>query len=129
MADFTFLFNRKGAIYPLDLKSEPTLTLQASAIGYPLRKRLLNEWPYNNIYESSLVSLCAKVIVAHAPLVDKAAECVPDELFVPLFKAALYPVKDHALDVSIRRRRRHHKNRKSTSIHSSKSLLFRFSRF
>jgi hypothetical protein len=100
-SDFTFLFNRKGAIYPLDLKSEPPLTLQAGpTIGSPLKKRLLNEWPYNNIYESSLVGLCAKVIVANAPLIDKAAECVPDELFVPLFKAALYPVKDHALDVS-----------------------------
>ena len=97
MADFTFLFNRKGAIYPLDLSS--STQQQLSTISSKLKS--LENWPYNNVLDASLVHLCAKVIVANTPLMQQATDQVPAELFLPLFKAALYPVKDQAIDVTI----------------------------
>ncbi len=97
MADFTFLFNRKGAIYPLDLSSSSQQ--QLNTISAKLRS--LDNWPYNNVLDSSLVNLCAKVIVADPELIKKSTDIVPDELFLPLFKAALYPVKDQAIDVNL----------------------------
>ena len=96
MADFTFLFNRKGAIYPLDLSS--STQQQLSTISSKLKS--LENWPYNNVLDASLVHLCAKVIVANTPLMQQATDQVPAELFLPLFKAALYPVKDQAIDVT-----------------------------
>ncbi len=95
MADFTFLFNRKGAIYPLDLSSSNQQ--QLNSLSSKLKS--LENWPFNNVLDSSLVNLCAKVIVADTELVQKATDVVPDELFLPLFKASLYPVKDSAIDV------------------------------
>lgn len=97
MADFTFLFNRKGAIYPLDLAS----STQEQLSTIPSKIRSLDNWPFNNVLDSSLVHMCAKVIVNNQNLIDQATETVPDELFVPLFKAALYPVRDSAIDVLI----------------------------
>jgi hypothetical protein len=89
MADFSFLFNRKGALYPIDLASASN-TIK------------LNEWPFNNLLESSLVHLCCKVIVNMPPKqIDKITESIPAELFLPLFKASLYPVKDHVIDILI----------------------------
>jgi hypothetical protein len=82
MTDFTFLFNRKGALYPIDYEN-------------------LNEWPHNNNHNPTLVQLCCKVIVSDAILTHKIVGLVPNELFMPLFKAALYPVRDLAIDVSI----------------------------
>lgn len=97
MADFTFLFNRKGAIYPLDLAS--STQEQLSSLSAKLKS--LNNWPFNNVLDSSLIHLCAKVIVNDQALMERASEEVPDELFLPLFKASLYPVKDLAIDVLI----------------------------
>lgn len=110
MADFTFLFNRKGAIYPLDLASVTSSSSSSSSslppFSSPLESQHLspktlasNEWPLNNVYDSTLVHLCSKVIVSNQSLVDKATDTVPNELFIPLFKAALYPVRDYAIDV------------------------------
>ena len=93
MADFTFLFNRKGAIYPLDLAS----TTQEQLLNY--KNKSLENWPFNNVRDSSLVHLCSKVVVNDQRLIERATDEVPDELYLPLFKAALYPVKDVALDV------------------------------
>lgn len=97
MADFTFLFNRKGAIYPLDLAS----STQDHVNSLSSKLKTLDNWPYNNLLDSSLVHLCSKVIVSDQDLMEKATEQVPDELFVPLFKASLYPVKDFAIDILI----------------------------
>lgn len=97
MADFTFLFNRKGAIYPLDLAS----STQEQVSSLSSKFKTLENWPYNNILDSSLVHLCSKVIVNDQDLMERATEQVPDELFVPLFKASLYPVKDFAIDILI----------------------------
>lgn len=94
MADFTFLFNRKGAIYPLDLAS----STQEQLTNLSSKLKSLDNWPYNNVLDSSLQHLCAKVIVNDQRLIEKATDQVPDELFLPLFKASLYPVKDHAID-------------------------------
>lgn len=96
MADFTFLFNRKGAIYPLDLAS--TTQEQLNSINY--KNKSLENWPFNNVRDLSLVHLCSKVVVNDQRLIERATDEVPDELFLPLFKASLYPVKDIALDVS-----------------------------
>ena len=100
MADFTFLFNRKGALYPLDLYS-PNSAVVTSASPHLMSKKL-SEWPFNGLLDASLVNLCCKTIVnfpvAH---LDKIADEIPAELFVPLFKAALYPVKDCAIDILI----------------------------
>jgi len=100
MADFTFLFNRKGALYPLDLYS-PNSAVVTSASPHLMSKKL-SEWPFNGLLDASLVNLCCKTIV-NFPIVhlDKLADEIPAELFVPLFKAALYPVKDSAIDVLI----------------------------
>ena len=87
MTDFTFLFNRKGALYPIDYNSINNSSLS-------------NEWPYYNNKNTTLVHLCCKVIVSDAILTHKIIGVVPNELFIPLFKAALYPVKDLAIDVS-----------------------------
>ena len=90
MTDFTFLFNRKGALYP---------------IGYNNTNNNCNsnDWPYNTNNNTTLVHLCCKVIV-HCPLLTKkVVDIVPNELFLPLFKAALYPVKDFAIDVSFKK--------------------------
>ena len=97
MADFTFLFNRKGAIYPLDLAN----STQEQHNSLSSKQKNLNNWPFNNLLDSSLVHLCAKVIVNHQILMEKATEQIPDELFLPLFKASLYPVKDFAIDILI----------------------------
>lgn len=91
MADFTFLFNRKGAIYPLDF----------STTASPRLAQLNTEWPFNNLLDSTLVHLCCKVLVNMPPRdFDRVTENIPVELFVPLFKATLYPVRDTAIDVS-----------------------------
>lgn len=82
MTDFTFLFNRKGALYPID---------------YNLNN---NEWPYESKNELTLVNLCSKVIVSDSTLTNKVTDIIPAELFIPLFKAALYPVKDTSIEVS-----------------------------
>ncbi len=97
MADFTFLFNRKGAIYPLDLASSTQEQLNKAST----KVRSLDNWPFNNVLDTSLVHLCAKVIVNNHSLVETATDVIPDELFVPLFKAALYPVRDAAIDTLI----------------------------
>lgn len=105
MADFTFLFNRKGAIYPLDLTAHdidvdsPAAELDMARLAAS-KAKILSDWPANNLLDNSLVHLCSKVIVGNQALVDKVTDTVPNELFVPLFKAALYPVKDYAIDVS-----------------------------
>lgn len=98
MADFTFLFNRKGAIYPLDFSStKPSMTTvntrrQVQSIN--------NEWPYSNILDSTLIHICCKVLVNMPPKeFDRVTDNIPAELFVPLFKASLYPVRDTAIDV------------------------------
>ncbi len=100
MADFTFLFNRKGAIYPLDLASS-TQEQQQQQLVSSSKIRALDNWPFNNVLDVSLVHLCAKVIVNSPSLVEVATDTVPAELFVPLFKAALYPVRDFAIDTLI----------------------------
>ncbi len=64
-------------------------------------KKSLNDWPYNNVLDSSLVHLCAKVIVNEPKLINQVTDIVPAELFVPLFRASLYPIKDFAIDVLI----------------------------
>ncbi|CAF0725495.1 unnamed protein product [Brachionus calyciflorus] len=94
MADFTFLFNRKGALYPLDFKTETTQS--------KLKNRFKNDWPLNNLLDSTLVHLCSKVLVnLPAKQLDRILDIIPAELFVPLFKASLYPVRDNALDIII----------------------------
>ena len=96
MADFTFLFNRKGAIYPLDLDSTPLgLGDSTKTSGRSFKE----DWPYTHIYDSTLVSMCARVIVNDPGLVNKATDILPPELFLPLFKASLYPIRDQAIDV------------------------------
>jgi hypothetical protein len=119
MADFTFLFNRKGAIYPLDLTSDinlPTSISDSNQINnsehqntepsqqqqrlLTKRDKLKNEWPYNSILECTLTHLCCKVIVADKDLIEKSTDFLPAELFISLFKASLYPVKDYAIDVN-----------------------------
>lgn len=61
-----------------------------------------NEWPFNNLLDSTLVHLCCKVIVnMPTKQIDKIADIVPAELFLPLFKASLYPVKDNVIDILI----------------------------
>lgn len=125
MADFTFLFNRKGAIYPLDLAAPtlsslnganlirqhqttpPTTTVgtttasTAATLSCKLA-HLNNEWPFNNLLDATLVHLCCKVIVNMPPKeLDQITDNIPAELFVPLFKATLYPVRDSAIDVSV----------------------------
>lgn len=97
MADFTFLFNRKGAIYPLDLASSG----QKQFNSFSLKPKSHSNWPFNNVLDSSLIHLCAKVIVNDQMLIERATDQIPDELFVPLFKASLYPVKDFSIDVLI----------------------------
>ena len=99
MADFTFLFNRKGAIYPLDLNSTPLGVGEHKHSGSD--RSFKNDWPYTHIYDSSLISMCSRVIVNDPNLISKASDILPPELFVPLFKAALYPIKDHAIDVKV----------------------------
>lgn len=117
MADFTFLFNRKGAIYPLDLSSSSSNRMVfnssssrqsspsngADTAHMTARLAMLNnEWPFNNLLDSTLVHLCAKVIVNMPPKqLDQITDNIPAELFVPLFKATLYPVRDNAIDVNI----------------------------
>ena len=92
MADFTFLFNRKGALYPLDFKTESAQS--------KIKNRFKNDWPLNNLLDSTLVNLCSKVLVnLPAKELDRILDIIPVELFVPLFKASLYPVRDNALDV------------------------------
>lgn len=86
MTDFTFLFNRKGALYPVDYENTKP------------------EWPQdsNNTKQvSSLVFLCCKIIVSDSSLTEKATDIVPIELYLPLFKASLYPVRDAAIDILI----------------------------
>jgi hypothetical protein len=92
MADFSFLFNRKGALYPLDL---------ANCLSATSNTRL-NEWPFNNLLDTTLVHLCCKVVVnmPHKQI-DKITDIIPAELFLPLFKASLYPVKDNVIDMLI----------------------------
>ena len=100
MADFTFLFNRKGALYPLDLQSQNSAVVTCASPH--LMNKKLNEWPFNGLLDSTLVNLCCKTIVnLPTKYLDKIADEIPAELFVPLFKAALYPVKDSAIDVLI----------------------------
>lgn len=100
MADFTFLFNRKGAIYPLDFSST-----KASTTTVNTRRQVQsinNEWPYSNILDSTLVHICCKVLVNMPPKeFDRVTDNIPAELFVPLFKASLYPVRDTAIDILI----------------------------
>ena len=85
MTDFTFLFNRKGALYPID---------------YNNRNNNSEDWPCNNNKNTTLVHLCCKVIVHMPILTNKIVNMVPNELFMPLFKAALYPLEECAIDVS-----------------------------
>jgi hypothetical protein len=110
MSDFTFLFNRKGALYPLDFTScnknsqckntetsseaqKPNNNIQSTGLS-------TSEWPFNSIFDSTLVHLCSKVIVNMPNKeIDRITDSIPAELFVPLFKASLYPVKDNAIDV------------------------------
>ena len=100
MADFTFLFNRKGALYPLDLHS-PASAIVTCASPHLIRKKL-TEWPFNGLLDTTLVNLCCKTIVNFpTKYLDKIADEVPAELFIPLLKASLYPVKDSAIDVLI----------------------------
>lgn len=92
MADFTFLFNRKGALYPVDFKSEKN--------QIKFKNRLKNDWPLNNLLDTTLVNLCSKVLVnLPAKELDRILSIIPAELYIPLFKASLYPVRDNALDV------------------------------
>lgn len=106
MADFTFLFSRKGAIYPLDFSSSSAKAdnLKSKTISTVSKARLAqlnNEWPYNNLLDSTLVHLCCKVLVNMTPKeFDRMTDNIPVELFLPLFKACLYPVRDTAIDVS-----------------------------
>ena len=94
MADFTFLFNRKGAIYPLDVQTSRGQRLFNSATG--------NEWPFNNLLDSTLVHLCCKVLVNMSDSqLAAVADVVPAELFLSLFKASLFPVRDGAIDVRV----------------------------
>lgn len=106
MADFTFLFNRKGALYPLDLTGSSTtaanqnVNIDTNINANKQHLKSINEWPYNSLLDSTLVHLCAKVIVnMPAKQIDKITDQIPAELFIPLFKASLYPVKDQAIDV------------------------------
>jgi hypothetical protein len=109
MADFTFLFNRKGALYPLDFSSLDVQTSSNSSstqfdlnIENKIRMKKLNEWPFNSSLDSSLVHLCCKVIVnSPKDYIEYVTDVIPSELFIPLFKASLYPVKDHAIDILI----------------------------
>ena len=95
MADFTFLFNRKGALYPLDLSS-------AASFDSPRAPKKPHEWPFSSARDSSLVHLCCKVVVTSPrEHLDYATDVLPAELFIPLFRASLYPVKDHAIDTLI----------------------------
>jgi hypothetical protein len=140
MADFTFLFNRKGALYPLDFaaltpnrpnstnnpnelqqqqQEEPTpsnsdvsteadtsaatRTLLLSSLPKTTKPAaaMTSEWPFNNMFDSTLVHLCSKVIVSlPTKEINRITDIIPAELFVPLFKASLYPVKDNSIDVS-----------------------------
>lgn len=101
MADFTFLFNRKGAIYPLDFSTHRTQTSQRlTSTTTTTTTTLNNEWPFNNLLDSTLVHLCCKVLVnLPAREFDRMTDNIPIELYVPLFKATLYPVRDTAIDV------------------------------
>lgn len=97
MADFTFLFNRKGAIYPLDFESP--LDNNYHRIN---NTRRANEWPSNNFADCTLVHLCSKIIVNKSTSeIDQITDMIPTELFIPLFKASLYPVKDNVIDILI----------------------------
>lgn len=109
MADFTFLFNRKGAIYPIEFSSsssqqqpqQSSLSSRHVASSTARLAQLNNEWPFNNLLDSTLVHLCCKVLVNLPPReFDHMTDNIPVELFVPLFKATLYPVRDIAIDVS-----------------------------
>ena len=120
MADFTFLFNRKGALYPIDYENtsgisngiSPSNALSSSLMtnSYSANSNVNSNssedddgcWPYDNKNKiSSLVYLCCKVIVSDSTVTDQVTNIIPSELFVPLFRAALYPVKDAAIDVII----------------------------
>jgi hypothetical protein len=86
MTDFTFLFNRKGALYPVDYENTKP------------------EWPQdpNSTKQvPSLVFLCCKIIVSDSTLTERTIDVVPNELYLPLFKASLYPVRDTAIDILI----------------------------
>lgn len=92
MADFTFLFNRKGALYPVDFKEEKNQT--------KFKNRPKNDWPLSNLVDTTLVNLCSKVLVnLPAKEIDRILNIIPAELYISLFKASLYPVRDNALDV------------------------------
>jgi hypothetical protein len=126
MADFTFLFNRKGALYPLDFtsststnrpnSSDPNESTNASQETVTSTDTSANnsnssrarcapqtsEWPFNSMFDSTLVHLCSKVIVSMPTKeIDRITDIIPAELFVPLFKASLYPVKDNSIDVML----------------------------
>lgn len=83
MTDLAFLFNRKGALYPVDYTSTST------------------DWPSERKSVPTLIHLSAKAIVSDSTLTEKVSDVVPPELFIPLFKASLYPVRDAAIDILI----------------------------
>jgi hypothetical protein len=106
MADFTFLFNRKGALYPLDFAaSAPPARAVATDSqlnpAAPIKPvQTTSEWPFNSMFDSTLVHLCAKVVVSMPSAeIERITDLIPAELFTALFKASLYPVKDNAIDV------------------------------
>lgn len=102
MADFTFLFNRKGALYPLDFKLHSNVNTNNINNNQKTNNHINNEWPFNNLLDSTLVHLCSKVIVnLPSKQLDRMIDLIPAELFIPLFKASLYPVRDNAIDVSL----------------------------
>ena len=67
-----------GALYPLDLHAEPSLH----------QKQTLR----------SLLDICAAYIVQDSTLTSNAAQVVPQEIFVPLMRAALLGNKDRAVE-------------------------------
>ena len=119
MSGFTFLFNRKGALYPIDfsvfnsitenttpnnanLNSDYETNSEHNLNNRQAQQKITSEWPFNSINDSSLVHLCSKVIVSMPTSeIDRITNLIPAELFIPLFKASLYPVKDNAIDVSL----------------------------
>ena len=120
MSDFTFLFNRKGALYPLDFAStipanskqanssneQSTEETSSASTASKVKAQLMSEWPFNNIFDSTLVHLCSKVIVSMPTReIERITDLIPTELFVPLFKASLYPVKDNAIDVRVKKKK------------------------
>ena len=102
MSDLMFLFNRKGALYPIDFESA-TFT-EATLSGGQSGKV---DWPFASsnaaaagFSSNTLVYLSARQIVAMPKAeIDRITDILPVELFFPLFKASLYPVRDDVIDV------------------------------